>query len=78
VQPADERFEIVVASFRTDERAAAVTAEVTTLGLPNRRRVADGWQQVLVGPFTSRAEALNAQQRLDGAGLTGSAIVPAR
>jgi cell division protein FtsN len=69
------RFEIVVASFRTDARAASVAAEVTALGLPIRRRVSDGWQQVLSGPFASRAEAEEAQQRLDRAGLTRTQIV---
>ena len=53
-EPAGERFEIVVASFRTDARAASVEAEVAALGLPTRRRVSDGWQQVLCGTFASR------------------------
>jgi cell division protein FtsN len=70
-----ERFEIVVASFRTDARATSVAAEVTALGLPIRRRVSDDWQQVLSGPFASRAQAEEAQQRLDRAGLTGTQIV---
>jgi general secretion pathway protein A len=72
-----ERFEIVVASFRTTSRATSVAAEVTALGLPVRRRVANGWQQVLAGPFASRAEADRAQQRLAGAGITGTQIVTA-
>jgi type II secretory pathway predicted ATPase ExeA len=71
-----ERFEIIVASFRTDARAAQVAGEVTALGLPSRRRVSDGWQQVLAGPFASRSEASSAQQRLDDAGLTATKIVP--
>jgi general secretion pathway protein A len=71
-----ERFEIVVASFRTESRAASVAAEVTALGLPMRQRVAAGWQQVLAGPFASRAQADDAQQRLDQAGMTGTQIVP--
>jgi hypothetical protein len=71
-----QRFEIVVASFRTESRAATVAAEVSALGLPIRQRVADGWQQVLAGPFASRADADRAQQRLDAAGLTGTQIVP--
>ena len=75
--PAGERFDIVVASFRTDARAASVAAEVASLGLPIRRRVSDGWQQVLSGPFSSRADAGNAQERLQRAGLTGTQIVPA-
>jgi general secretion pathway protein A len=72
-----ERFEIVVASFRTDARATSVAADVTALGLPMRRRVADDWQQVLSGPFASRAEAEDAQQRLGRAGFSGTQLVPA-
>jgi type II secretory pathway predicted ATPase ExeA len=71
-----ERFDVVVASFRTDARATSVTAEVAALGLPTRRRVLDGWQQVICGPFASRMEAEKAQQRLDRAGLTGTQIAP--
>jgi general secretion pathway protein A len=74
--PAGEEFEIVAASFRTEARAEAVVAEVGALNLPARRRVADGWQQVILGPFRSRADADAARQRLDDAGLTGAQIVP--
>lgn len=69
-------FDIVVASFRTDERATLAATEVAAIGLPIRRRVLDGWHQVLAGPFASRADAEQAQQRLDHAGLTGTQIVP--
>jgi general secretion pathway protein A len=68
-------FEIVVASFRTDGRAASVAAEVEALGLPIRRRNLDGWRQLLAGPFASRADAEAAQRRLQRAGLTGTQIV---
>ena len=70
------RFDIIVASFRTDARATAVTMEVAALGLPTRRRVSDGWQQVLSGPFDSRAAAEQAQERLRAAGFGGTQIVP--
>ena len=70
-------FEIVVASFRTVTRASAVAAELEALGQPVRRRESDGWQQVLAGPFTSRTAAEAAQQRLEGAGYTGTKIVAA-
>jgi type II secretory pathway predicted ATPase ExeA/cell division protein FtsN len=76
--PAAERFDIVVASFRTDARAAAVSTEITALGLPVRRRVSDTWQQVIVGPFKSRQEADDAQQRLERAGMGGTQIVSVR
>jgi len=69
------RFDIVVASFRTDSRAASVASEVAALGLPIRRRVSDGWQQVVSGPFASRNDAEEAQQRLHSGGLTGTQIV---
>jgi cell division protein FtsN len=69
-------FEIVVASFRTEGRASSVAAEVEALGLPIRRRVSDGWYQVMCGPFTSRTNAEDAQQRLQRAGIAGTQIVP--
>ncbi|MES1254590.1 MAG: SPOR domain-containing protein, partial [Acidobacteriota bacterium] len=71
---ADERAEIIVASFRTESRATAVAAGVSALGLPVRQRASDGWQQVVAGPFASRAEARDAQQRLDQAGFGGTHI----
>jgi general secretion pathway protein A len=77
VPPAAAGFDIVVASFRTDARASSVAAQATALGLPIRRRVSDGWQQVVSGPFATRADAEGAQQRLHRAGLTGTQIVPA-
>jgi cell division protein FtsN len=76
--PAAERFDIVVASFRTEARAAAVSLEIAALGLPVRRRVSDTWQQVIVGPFKSRQQADDAQQLLQRAGMGGTQIVPAR
>lgn len=76
--PAAERFDIVVASFRTDARAAAVSTEIAALGLPVRRRVSDTWQQVIVGPFKSRQEADAAHLLLERAGMGGTQIVPAR
>jgi cell division septation protein DedD len=70
-------FEIVVASFRTESRAAAVAAQVSGAGLAVRRRVIGGWQQVIAGPFASREEADAARQRLEQAGLPGTQVVSA-
>jgi general secretion pathway protein A len=69
-------FEIVVASFRTDARAEAVAADVAALGVPAHRRVSESWQQVVAGPFPSRASAEDAQERIGRAGMTGTQIVP--
>ena len=74
--PASDRFDIVVASFRTELRASSVANEVATLGLPIRRRLSDGWHQVISGPFSTRLDAEDAQRRLDRAGLSGTQIVP--
>jgi general secretion pathway protein A len=70
-----QSFEIVVASFRTEPRAAALAQQVSDVGLKVRRREVGGWLQVLAGPFASREEADAARQRLDQAGLTGSQVV---
>jgi general secretion pathway protein A len=70
------RFDIVVASFRTELRASSVANEVATLGLPIRRRFSDGWHQVISGPFATRLDAEDAQRRLGRAGLNGTQIVP--
>jgi general secretion pathway protein A len=75
--PAAAGFEILVASFRTEERAAAVSEQVTKAGLTVRRRAAGGWQQVIAGPFASREDADAARARLDRAGLSGTQIVAA-
>jgi general secretion pathway protein A len=70
-----QSFEIVVASFRTEPRAAALAQQVSDVGLKVRRREVSGWLQVLAGPFASREEADAARQRLDQAGLTGSQVI---
>jgi type II secretory pathway predicted ATPase ExeA len=69
-------FDIIVASFRTEARASSVAEQVTALGVPVRRRESDGWQQVVAGPFATRTAAEEAQQRIHGAGLTGTQIAP--
>jgi cell division protein FtsN len=75
-QTTADRYDIVVASFRTELRASSVANEVATLGLPIRRRLSDGWHQVISGPFSTRLDAEDAQRRLDRAGLSGTQIVP--
>jgi type II secretory pathway predicted ATPase ExeA len=69
-------FDIIVASFRTEARASSVADQVTALGIAVRRRESDGWQQVVAGPFATRTAAEEAQQRIHGAGLTGTQIAP--
>jgi cell division septation protein DedD len=73
----DGSFEIVIASFRTETRAAQVVAELTALGHQARARVIGEWQQVVAGPFATRAAAEEAQRQLDSQGYTATHIVPA-
>jgi len=76
-EPAGERFEIVVASFRTAIRATDVANAIAALPEPVRQRSAGGWQQVLAGPYASAEEARAAQQRLERAGFTGTHVTTA-
>ncbi|MEQ1871005.1 MAG: AAA family ATPase [Vicinamibacterales bacterium] len=70
------RFEITAASFKTEERAAAVTSTLTQAGLPavSRADASGQWYRVVVGPFDSKESALDAQQQLDGLGFKGTRI----
>ena len=65
-------FEIAVAAFRTERRAAEVSAAITVQGLPaSTRSIAGGaWYQVVVGPFGTPEEADVARRALarDGFG----------
>jgi general secretion pathway protein A len=65
-------FEIAVAAFRTERRAAEVSAAITVQGLPaSTRSIAGGaWYQVVVGPFGTPEAADAARQALarDGFG----------
>jgi len=69
-------FEIVVASFRTEARAADVVTAITALGEPVQRRFLGGWQQVVAGPYASDDLVRAAQRRLERAGFSGTHITP--
>jgi hypothetical protein len=74
--PESESFTIVVASFRTASHAAALAIELETQGLPAfTGAVPEGGQQVIIGPYASRAEAEDVQRQLASGRLTGSRIV---
>ena len=62
-----DKLLIVVSSFRTKDRSAQVAADIVAQGFPAFVRSNSGWQQVVVGPYLSRDEAVAAQKRLAGA-----------
>ena len=61
------KFLIIVSSFRTHDRSVRVAADITALGLPASVRTSSGWEQVVVGPYTSREDAVAAQNKLENA-----------
>jgi general secretion pathway protein A len=64
-------FEIAVAAFRTERRAAEVSAAIAAQALPaSTRGIAGGaWYQVVVGPFDTAEAADAARQTLVRAGF---------
>ena len=64
-----------MASFRTEGRTNTLAEEVKALGLPVYTRFVSDWYQVIVGPYTSQAAALEAQQKLTAAQILDTAII---
>ena len=72
-----DKLLIVVSSFRTKDRSAQVAADIVAQGFPAFVRSNSGWQQVVVGPYLSRDEAVAAQKRLAGAQYPDTKVVAA-
>lgn len=72
---ARDSFEILVASFRTEAKATEVVDQLKALGHSVRMRSLGGWQQVVAGPFASKAAADDAQHQLDREGFADTHIV---
>ena len=72
---AADKFLVIVASFRTRDRSTQVAADIVALGLPASVRSTSGWEQVVVGPYSTRQEATGAQSRLENAHFTDMKIV---
>ncbi len=67
---------VTIASLRSEQRAAAVTAQLVEAGFPafTRRDPSGVWHQVIVGPYMSAEEAAAAQRALEAQGVTGSTV----
>jgi general secretion pathway protein A len=73
-----DRYDIVVAAFRTSKRAIEVATDIAAKGLPVTTR-ADStgiWYQVIVGPYSTASEAAAAQRRLSGEGFPDARVSP--
>jgi cell division septation protein DedD len=75
-QGASGEFEIAVAAFRTESRAAEVVSALRELQLPAEVRADGGgvWQRVIAGPFRTRDAAQTAQETLTRAGYADTRI----
>jgi general secretion pathway protein A len=65
---------VTIATLRSEQRAAAVAAQLVEAGFPAfTRRHADGVShQVIVGPYVSPEEGAAAQRALEAQGVTGT------
>jgi general secretion pathway protein A len=73
--PESESFSVAAATFRSENRAAAAASSLRLLDLPVFVRPVDGSHSVVVGPFASRQEALEAQAQVARVHLTNSRII---
>jgi general secretion pathway protein A len=67
---------VTIATLRSEQRAAAVTAQLVEAGFPAfTRRHPDGVShQVIVGPYASPEEGAAAQRALEAQGVTGTNV----
>ena len=67
---------VTIATLRSEQRAAAVVAQLVEAGFPAfSRRHPDGIShQVIVGPYASAEEAAAAQRALEAQGVTGATV----
>ena len=75
VLPAADSVLLDVGSFDDAERARAVARQIADRGLPAFTRPAGGSLVVLVGPYVSRDEAVDAQRQVAALDLSGTRIV---
>ena len=67
---------VTIATFRSEQRAAAVTAQLVEAGFPAfvRRDPEGTLHQVIVGPYASAEEAAAAQRALEAQGGSGATV----
>jgi cell division protein FtsN len=71
-------YELTVASFETVSRASSVAADLVKEGHPARVAASGRWQTVLVGPYSSLAEANEAKGLLERSGFSAIRITSSR
>jgi rare lipoprotein A len=75
-QPAAEGFVLQVGAFQSEANALQLHARVSEIASNTFLQLANGMHRVRVGPFDTKAAAIDAQEKLDGAGIP-SILLPA-
>lgn len=68
-------FDVLVASFQTVTRARTVASDLSSRGYPARIKESGPWQAVIVGPYSSQAEAEATRQALAGLNFSGVKVL---
>jgi general secretion pathway protein A len=71
-----ESYQVVVAAFRTEQRATTVADGIRTSGLPVTTRLdsTGTWYSIVVGPYRTSAEAQTAQASLTRQGFADTRV----
>lgn len=75
-QPAAAGFVLQVGAFQSEANALQLHARVSEVASNAFLQLANGMHRVRVGPFDTKAAAIDAQEKLDGAGIP-SILLPA-
>ncbi|WP_049616919.1 cell division protein FtsN [Yersinia rohdei] len=66
-----QRWMVQCGSFKAIDQAESIRAQLAFGGIESRITSGGGWNRVVLGPYSTKAAADNALQRLKGAGQSG-------
>ncbi|CNH88290.1 cell division protein FtsN [Yersinia thracica] len=66
-----QRWMVQCGSFKAAEQAESIRAQLAFEGIESRITAGGGWNRVVLGPYSTKAAADKALQRLKGAGQSG-------
>ncbi|MBW5817027.1 cell division protein FtsN [Yersinia kristensenii] len=66
-----QRWMVQCGSFKTADQAESIRAQLAFEGIESRITAGGGWNRVVLGPYSTKAAADKALQRLKGAGQSG-------
>lgn len=66
-----QRWMVQCGSFKSADQAESIRAQLAFGGIESRITTGGGWNRVMLGPYSTKAAADKALQRLKGAGQSG-------